>query len=631
MDIYKEYKTPDRHNSDIFLACEKFFPHVWEYLRMQTVANSKSISGKIVDLLPDNKVIVSFDNDSELYQFAKSALQNDLRISLSQEFIDWVLSTPDKRINNVYRELCDITLNQEREKQRQENVKKEHARIKKRAKIEEKQKQEEDAKLYRIQQEEEAILEPFRSFVHLAEEILSIEISAHVEHLELSNLDLMLALEWSKLSQVEKKVILSDFRAAILNGKYQKEYELGRVLSARAAEKAALRFFKKHGNQVQDISVQQITGRSGESDWKKGDLSVAGVLYDVKNSRRSPVNPDSYVAHCVPEWKKDRYHADVKIIGVLSAYLWPKFFFNLGSIYIDSTIIILGETEMKKNENLIDHFCSRGRLVVDFSRPKQGRKNFFPPWIFEYPQAIVEKSHVALQKMQNLPVPVFSELKKLRKLQYENPEFRLIPLFIISGINFYESWNEREIYAWEIQFIQQIRQWSQEIGPSLPYLYMTILKHFVEMVFESSEQSENYHPAQYERLIYWANNYEYPLFVYDPLKTIRALVNNLVVLWDQSDLSTKAYSLFQLKGFRIFRGKGKSSDRWETLIAYCGGWDTRKNRSCGTTPLVAGEAMLCSECGYLICPNCGFCSSDFHCQQSQLRQQQIYEKYMSSE
>lgn len=115
-------------------------------------------------------------------------------------------------------------------------------------------------------------------------------------------------------------------------------HESCRLLSARAAELIVAAYFRDLGKDVQDISIQQLNGRT--DDWKYFDLKVADKYIDVKNSRKSIGGGKHYVEHCLPRFKRSRTdRKDVAIFGVISPYLADP------SKYFDGTLeaIVLGQ------------------------------------------------------------------------------------------------------------------------------------------------------------------------------------------------------------------------------------------------------------------------------------------------
>ena len=111
-------------------------------------------------------------------------------------------------------------------------------------------------------------------------------------------------------------------RTSLIKARSKKEWELGRLLSARSAEKVAKKFYQHYEKEVKDTSITQIYENS-KTDWRNYDLNVEAEPIDVKNSRRSRNSPDRYTEHCVPKFKHSRKGQDVTIAGVFSPYLWP--------------------------------------------------------------------------------------------------------------------------------------------------------------------------------------------------------------------------------------------------------------------------------------------------------------------
>ncbi len=104
-----------------------------------------------------------------------------------------------------------------------------------------------------------------------------------------------------------------------------RDRELGRLLSARSAEKVAADFYRHYGKKVKDISITQIDENS-KSDWINYDLDVDGMSIDVKNSRKSQKSEDRYTEHYIQKgFKRNKENQEVKIAGVLSCYLMAMY------------------------------------------------------------------------------------------------------------------------------------------------------------------------------------------------------------------------------------------------------------------------------------------------------------------
>jgi hypothetical protein len=100
----------------------------------------------------------------------------------------------------------------------------------------------------------------------------------------LSDKDIEISLKWYNgvteiYSHVQNKNVLRNY----LISKHYDDYELGRVLSARSAEKVASEFYKSRNLPVQDISIRQLNDNVQDNDWKYYDLQIDGQFpVDVK-------------------------------------------------------------------------------------------------------------------------------------------------------------------------------------------------------------------------------------------------------------------------------------------------------------------------------------------------------------
>ena len=136
---------------------------------------------------------------------------------------------------------------------------------------------------------------------------------------------------------------------------YGKYWKLGRLLSARSAEKVAAEFYGNYGKTVRDISITQID-ENPQSDWKLYDLDVEGVPVDVKNSRAYKNGENRYSEYCIPQFKRDRKNQEVTIAGVFSPYLWPREILKPTRYSRYFRVVFLGETNRAKLEKLRKEF-----------------------------------------------------------------------------------------------------------------------------------------------------------------------------------------------------------------------------------------------------------------------------------
>ena len=285
---------------------------------------------------------------------------------------------------------------QELEKQKELELKKKQQELEKARKLELRRQKEQEKKLRR------RLLEPF---IQAAKQVLSTQINAKVNSPNLGAQDIQLALQWYQ----GKSVILQQFS---VSSKFDKEvliknddYDLKRILSARAAEKSVMEFYQRYGHHVEDISINQLT--SEIPDWKKYDLKINGLSLDVKNSRRSKQSPDNYVEHCVPSFKQDRVNQEVTIAGVLSPYLQTSTILNPDSAQQanrDSLILFLGLTNINRLTEIENEFEIPNLLEIDLQRPNR-KGHFLPAWMFDYPEFLYEQRDNGLNKIVEQTVP----------------------------------------------------------------------------------------------------------------------------------------------------------------------------------------------------------------------------------
>ena len=351
------------------------------------------------------------------------------------------------------------------------------------------------------------------------------------------------------------------------------DWELGRLLSARSAEKVAAAFYQYYGKKVEDISIAQI--ENSDSDWKNYDLNVDSMPIDVKNSRQSWKNPDRYTEHCIPQFKSSRENQDVTIAGVFSPYLWA---FELLDKPVEHhqnrEIQFLGETTWKKLQALKNEF----KNSVYFEVPNPMGKYLLPSWVFEYPKYVYTERDKTLKELKDFP-----NLSSLKEATFE---FNLIPVCIAAGIDLTQILGSKASEEWEQSFLNQLRNRVEKDELSLPFLFLTILAHFCDMAMCSKKVSD-FNPDKYRRFLFCKEHYK-PLGIYDPLKTIYALIEALSTLWTAENELIRKFHAFKLKSSNILQGTSNSNEGlWTTLIAYCG--------ECGKNPLVLGKSTVLGE------------------------------------
>ncbi len=489
---------------------------------------------------------------------------------------------------------------QELEKQKELELRKQKRESEKQRQLELRRREEEEKRIHR---------RPLEPFIQAAKQVFSTQMKVTVDSPILNAQDIQLALEWYR--GLKKPVILQQSGANSLNKDLLIEIandddELERVLSARAAEKSVMEFYQRNGYYVEDVSIHGVTSES--PDWKQYDLKINGSSFDVKNSRCSEQNPNSYVEHCVPSFKRDRSNRDVTIAGVLSPNLPTSKILNPESLMNQNTpILFLGLTSIKELTEIRNEFETRDLLEINLQR--RNRSGYFlPPWMFNYPRFLYGQRDTELNKIVEQTVPEYGLWKEFNL----NPT----PLCTAAGIDLGQLWSSEILIDWERSFLSTVVSRPKKHRLSLPYLFLSMLKHFLQMV--SANEGISYRPTGYMKLIYDPKidpSYNMPLGIYDPLCTIYNLITSLDKLWKAEPELIRSFKMFRLWGLNILRGRREENERWKTLIAYCGG------PKCGKDPLVLGDCEHCRECGMLICSDCKFCSKN--CSEYDLRRHEF--------
>ena len=426
-----------------------------------------------------------------------------------------------------------------------------------------------------------------KRFSDLSEKAMNSDVRAYFPLPELEDEDIQLVGKWcnSPMNNLNRMSLVQLMKTDSKTARH-----LCRLLSARFAEKTAMYFYHNHDKTVEDISITQIS-KNKKTDWCKYDLKVDGYPIDVKNSRRSQKNKDRYTEYCIPQFKSSREGQNVIISGVFSPYIKASKLLEPTEHHRDDKILFLGETAVKKQQILKKEFGS----LVCLKNPNPTIDYLLPPWVFDYPKYVYTKRDNALKKIKD-----FSDLTLLK----DEPD--LIPVAIAAGIGL-KKILDQEADRWEWSFLNQLCDRIKEYGLSLPFLFLTILDHFLDMATRSKTVSD-FEPENYREFLFYKRRNNLPLGIYDPLKTIDALIKALGILWTAKNESIRRFRVFRLVSFNILQGKSNPNDSlWTTLIAYCGG--KIKKAPCGMNPLVLGESKLCSKCRKLICPDpdCGYC------------------------
>jgi len=425
------------------------------------------------------------------------------------------------------------------------------------------------------------------------------EWSAETAYSELSEQDLALATDWA-------------------NEEKDNDYTMARMLSARAAERIAIKFYNSLGFEVIDISIKQpVKGSSTppnsiSNDWKLYDLLLnSEISIDVKNARTSLNSKVTYVEHCVSRFKKNRNNQDIVIAGILSPYLKLDDIQNPFNIRYEANIKYLGETTISNFIRLEDRFSRR------FLKLSINGMNFIPRWLFEFPGEFYATRNQQRSILQQVAIEQIPTIELCDKNGY-NP----IPAYLASGIHLPDIW-KADLRDWQIDFYSRIRPRDNAVV-TMPVLFLSLLVHFLEAVAHDNKWEE-YKPENYRQLLYadlpTDENVQMPLGIFDPLGTIESFIETLSILWNNKEhTNLREFELFKFNGVGLLEGKRRSNQKYETILAYCGGFIEGKGK-CGNNPLILGKHESCPSCGKLICEECGHCSAN--CQQCERRMKSV--------
>jgi hypothetical protein len=101
------------------------------------------------------------------------------------------------------------------------------------------------------------LFRPLKAWEDLYQQVVKNKINAKIPAPHLEEKDVRLAIQWSPL--LRQSLNPEEYNNIGIQEKYAKNWELAVMLSARAAEKATIEFYRKYGYQVNDVAITQIT------------------------------------------------------------------------------------------------------------------------------------------------------------------------------------------------------------------------------------------------------------------------------------------------------------------------------------------------------------------------------------
>lgn len=357
-----------------------------------------------------------------------------------------------------------------------------------------------------------------------------------------------------------------------------------RLVSARAAELAAVDMYAALYGEATDISVQQLSYPNSK-EWVTADIKCSDMWIDVKNARTSRLNGAStYSEHCVPKFKNNRNGNGVYICGMLSSA-------DAG----DSDVYWLGHVQLIDIARLESEFNS-DVFSIDLSRNCLG-KTYLPAWIFEYPDQV--------WRDRSAPKDIESTL-------LHSEDKLVVPLPVLA--RYCSKFLPNEI-AGAAGFAKALSILCDNgLGRSLrSRVYLWVMSHFVEC----ATRQVHFDAAGIRETLFMRRGggfvQDAPLCVYDPLLSIWSLVELLEYVFDYIKKEVKLFQSFKLAGPNILMAR-EAHGSWRTLVAYCGGWVESKGKGfrCGFNPLLVGRHATCWMCRRLICPRCDSCSRQCH-------------------
>lgn len=411
--------------------------------------------------------------------------------------------------------------------------------------------------------------------------------------------------------------------------------ELGRTLSARVAEKAARWFYRAElGADAHDVARVQgeqlkAQGFAGAGAWVTHDLAVEerGTPprpVDVKNVRtraRRAADGEprlAYREHCVPRFKEARTGEGVVVAGVESGFRTATQLIRCR--YDDGRRPrFLGETTRARMDRLAKGFTCDVMEVVFTARPRkpighgdtplpEGAR-FIPPWMYDYPPRFYGSRDQALARVRRT-VEAYPEL-------LGRVEGGLWPVFLAAGVLPADA----PVVAAQGEpwsgFVRDLRENLARHGLSLPVVYLSVLRHFLETVTACPERvrDSGFDPEGYRDFLYVGRQFDHPLGIYDPLRTVSALIDSLCVLVHNDLRRLLSFRVFKFRQSGQLSARQSSTAREVTVMApYCGGL------RCGREELVLGDhTRPCGKCGFLICPSatCGHCG--YQCRRGERR------------
>ena len=429
--------------------------------------------------------------------------------------------------------------------------------------------------------------------------------------------DMLWIEQFTSISDCRKHPAL-DILTRSLNGRLRKDHPVlydcikncRKYYVARAAEKAVMKYYRKMGYEVEDISIlpvtqrgKQVTGAEMQSDdrWKFADIELSNLcskLYvDVKSSTLE--DRMYYRSQFVKEFR-DVGGQGILYTGVVfvphrnTSYDELEEDDNFFSSFAVSTkrirtpmFVVIGETRLDVLLSL-KQFCDKNGLSFVLTRGYESG-NYLPAYLFDYGKDFYKDKSDIIERIGTLEdseVPSWEEAELISRFYKTS----LIAVFLMARCQPPKEWmmSMEEWQRWLVDIILSIPDNVDFLY--LPFLFFSLLIHCIKCI-TFGEEAEGYSPDKYSSFLRVG---KYTLGVLDPLLILDSFTKMILhPLWNKRS-QIQDFKQFRLVGPQLLQATSSIvNGEWITLVAWC--------ENCGYFPLVFGENPNCPACGRLIC------------------------------
>ncbi len=379
-----------------------------------------------------------------------------------------------------------------------------------------------------------------------------------------------------------------------------------RLLHARSAEVAALRYYENVSPNVLDTSVLQVEEPEDER-WRTHDIQIDGQALDVKNAR--VFKKGRYVSHFVKEHKQTQGDA-VTIVGVAS-----RVHESYGSF---RKCTVLGQVDLPEIEKFKKDLRHLGTIVSAPLDVVSLDINRIAGWLLEY-CCEHYKSWERVRRSQTLvwrpyPPPHVNSfhgesiVKRTGGYAWAQSEAEsahrhgnLAPWF--------GGWSAaRSIPSagWcgdgiQEEFRGELEEWVRQAGLTRRSVFWFVCLFVLanQRSLRNRAARKGIHDIIFPpRLKLGMNPRNFPFGLHDPGRFVWNMLKSAYTLIGRWTEGLENVTRFELRAEGILHGYFGQKRR--TILAYCGG--------CGKSPLIAGAVNWCDcERGRLKCDVCGYC------------------------